>query len=103
MPASKALLVVFALLSAVPISAAADDQRACLTQDQRRAAVAGQKAVPLAKAMRAAKAHVGGEVVRARLCDHGKGLVYVLTVLARDGKVTRADIDAGSGAFLGGR
>ena len=44
--------------------------------------------------------YIGIEVVRARLCDHGKGLVYVLTVLARDGKVGTASMDAASGAFL---
>jgi uncharacterized membrane protein YkoI len=30
-------------------------------------------------------------------------LVYVLTVLGRDGKVTRATVDADSGTVIGGR
>jgi uncharacterized membrane protein YkoI len=42
----------------------------------------------------------GAEVVRARLCHHGEDLVYVLTVLARDGKVTRTSVDAASGALV---
>ena len=56
--------------------------------------------MPLGKAMAGLKAHVPGEIVRARLCDHGKGLVYVLTVLRHDGKVTRENVDAVSGALI---
>jgi hypothetical protein len=41
--------------------------------------------------------------VRARLCKEGKELVYVLTVLAHDGKVTLATVDGTSGVFLEGR
>jgi uncharacterized membrane protein YkoI len=40
--------------------------------------------------------------VGARLCNHGKELVYVLTVLAHDGKVTKATIDGTSGAVIHG-
>jgi uncharacterized membrane protein YkoI len=41
-------------------------------------------------------------VVRARLCESQNGLVYMLTVLARDGKVTRVTVDATSGSVLTG-
>jgi uncharacterized membrane protein YkoI len=41
-------------------------------------------------------------VVRARLCEGGKGLVYMLTVLSRDGKVARVTVDATSGSVLTG-
>ena len=44
-----------------------------------------------------------GKSIRARLCRQGKELVYVLTVLAYDGKVTTATIDGASGAVMGGR
>ena len=99
---SRMLLVGLALGCAAPAWAA--ERRACLTPEERNAAIAARKAVPLGRAMRLVQARIGGEVVGARLCrQEPKGLVYVLTVLARDGKVTRADIDAGSGAFLGGR
>jgi uncharacterized membrane protein YkoI len=46
-------------------------------------------------------------VVRARLC-HGQiagkdgGLVYVLTVLAHDGKVAQIAVDAVKGTLVGG-
>lgn len=78
------------------------DQKRCLNPDQRRAVVANRKAVPLTRAVRAVKTRLGGEVVRARLCDQGKGLVYLLTVLSRDGKVTLATVDAASGSLIGG-
>jgi uncharacterized membrane protein YkoI len=82
--------------------ATADEHR-CLDPEQRRAAIAGRQAVPLTKAVHAARAHVNGDVVNARLCEQGKALVYVLTVLGRDGKVSRASIDGASGAFLRAR
>jgi hypothetical protein len=49
--------------------------------------------------MRSLRAH--GEIIRARLCEHGGRLVYVLTVLAGDGKVAEAGVDAGNGALVG--
>jgi uncharacterized membrane protein YkoI len=94
---------VVALLLAGAGSALAGEVDGCLNPEQRRAAIASRQAVPLGKAVRAAKAHLGGEVVRARLCKEGQELVYVLTVLAQDGKVTVATIDGTSGAFIDGR
>ena len=65
--------------------------------------IAARKAVPLGRAMRVVKAKIAGEVVRARLCrQEPKGHVYVLTVLARNGKVTQARVDAADGHWLGG-
>jgi len=97
-----AIGLVVALLLAGVGSAAANEPGSCLSQEQRRAAIASRQAIPLGKAMEEAKAHIGGEVVRARLCSRDKELVYVLTVLAHDGKVTRAIIDGTSGAIIHG-
>jgi len=73
----------------------------CLSPDERRAKIAAHQVVSLSKAMRAAK--VGRrELVRAALCEHNDRLVYLLTVLGRDGKVTRATVDAGSGTVVAG-
>ena len=73
----------------------------CLSPDERRAKIATHQVVPLSKAMRAAK--VGRrELVRASLCERNDRLVYLLTVLGRDGKVTRATVDAGSGTVVAG-
>ena len=55
----------------------------------------------LGKAIRAAKAR-RSEVVDARLCKGPKGLVYLLTLLPQDGKVTRATVDAASGTLVEG-
>ncbi len=91
-----------ALWLAGACSASAAEPANCLSQEQRRAAIATRQAIPLGKAMEAAREHLNGEVVRARLCRRDKELVYVLTVLAHDGKVTRATIDGTSGAFIHG-
>jgi uncharacterized membrane protein YkoI len=97
-----ALALALAGCAAAPRPVAAEHDR-CLGPEERRAAIAGRQAVPLTKAMHAVRAHVSGEVVNARLCEQGKTLVYVLTVLGHDGKVSRASIDGASGAFLHAR
>jgi uncharacterized membrane protein YkoI len=92
------LLALVVLAGARP-AAAADPP--CLSQDQRRAAVASHRAIPLARAVRdIRRSTAGAEVVGARLCYHGSDLVYVLTVLARDGKVTHASVNAASGVLM---
>jgi uncharacterized membrane protein YkoI len=42
-------------------------------------------------------------VIQARLCEHGGKLVYLLTVLAADGKVAHTNVDAADGALLAPR
>ncbi len=73
----------------------------CLTPAQRRHVSASGKVVPLSKAIRAARARKT-EVVDAKLCKSPKGLVYLLTLLAQDGKVTRVAVDAASGKLSDG-
>src|SRR3954454_12425770 len=75
----------------------------CLSPEKRRAAITTSQAIPLAHAMHAVRGRFGGEVVRARLCEGASGMVYVLTVLARDGRVTHATVDAANGNLLGRR
>lgn len=77
--------------------------RACLDQKERQAAIESGKVIPLAAAMRSAKKRVQGTVVKARLCHGTHGLVYLLTVLARNGKVARLTIDAVKGTLVGSR
>lgn len=110
MPVSTKLLSVFLLGLAVmaPLassSMAADAApRTCLNKAEQRAAVASHRAVPLAQAIRSLRARGHrAEVVRAELCHRGGRLIYELTLLARNGKVTRAQVDAGSGALINGR
>ena len=95
---AQCLAVAMVLANASMATAA--ELSGCLSQEQRRAAIASRQAIPLGKVIEAAKPHINGEVVGARLCNHGKELVYVLTVLAHDGKVTKATIDGTSGAVI---
>jgi len=75
----------------------------CLDPHARRAAIASSRAVPLTRAVRAAKARHPGELVGARLCESGGTLVYVLTLLSQNGKVTRTTVDAATGRVVGRR
>ena len=101
-------LLVAALVPAASVPSRADERAppGCLTRDQRRDLVASHDVVPLTTATRAARAARGGrargEVIRASLCRGPNGLIYRLTVLARDGKVTRLTVDAASGKLVGG-
>ncbi len=98
----RILLFGVALAASVPGMAAGAERKACLSQEERRAAITARKAVPLARAMCVVKARIGGEILKARLCRQERGLVYVLTVLAQDGKVTQARVDAADGQWLEG-
>ena len=105
MPVSRLLtaVVLFGLLAG-PAFAADAAQRACLSKAEQRAAVAANKAIPMAQAIKSLRDRGRrADVVRARLCRPDERLVYVLTLLARSGKVTRVTVDAASGALINGR
>jgi uncharacterized membrane protein YkoI len=89
------------ILSLAP-ARAAEVADACLDQKERRAEIESSRVVRLDAAMRVARSKMPGTVVRARLCLSNDGLVYVLTVLARDGKVARLTVDAVKGTLVGG-
>jgi uncharacterized membrane protein YkoI len=94
------LLFASAAVVAIATQAYAAGPAHCLPQDKRRAAIASHQAIPLGRAIRAARGRHAGELIRARLCERPGGLVYMLTLLARDGKVSHVTVDAGSGAVL---
>jgi uncharacterized membrane protein YkoI len=104
MPVSR--LISLALLSGLmagPTLAADAPHRACLNKAEQRAAVAGHLAMPLAEVVKRLHGHIRrGELLRARLCHRGESLVYVLTLLKRSGKVTRASVDAANGELIKG-
>jgi uncharacterized membrane protein YkoI len=98
---SRTLATAILLLSLFASPLRAAEQNACLTRAEQQAAVSGGRAVPLAAAIKTVHGHSRGrQVVRAQLCREPKGLVYVLTVLARDGKVTRARVEAANGSLI---
>jgi uncharacterized membrane protein YkoI len=103
---APALTAAFLAVSA-PAPAGAAQDRACLSKAEQRAALSSGQTVTLAVAIRSARGSVRGrgsrEVVRARLCHQDKGLVYLLTMLTRDGKVTHTAVDATSGKVVDAR
>ena len=98
---SRFALTVFFLIAAVQLAAAAEPRR-CLSGEERRILVRSHKLVPLAKAISRVRAHYPGDLVAVRLCQEGKHLLYVLTVLPHNGKVVNASVDAATGALVGG-
>jgi hypothetical protein len=81
---------------------AAQERPRCLTRAEQLAAIAAGDAVPLATVRALLRQGMGGELVRARLCRDPGRLVYLLTVLPRDGKVRRVTVDAKNGTVVGG-
>jgi len=99
--ARRFAIAALIILSVAPVRAA-ELAHGCLDQKERRAEIESGRVVRLATALRAARSKVPGTLVRARLCRSNDGLVYVLTVLARDGKVARLTVDAVKGSLVGG-
>jgi uncharacterized membrane protein YkoI len=99
--AQRFAIAAMIVLSLAPTRAAELAQN-CLDQKQRRAEIESGRVVRLDTALRAVRSKMPGTVVRARLCHGNDGLVYVLTVLARDGKVARLTVDAVKGSLVGG-
>lgn len=92
-----------ALAAAFAVLAGPAFAQACLTPAERSQAVQAGQAIPLNQATRQLRPEHRGEVVRARLCRSGGGLVYLLTVLDRHGKVMRLRLDARSGQLVQAR
>lgn len=88
---------------AIRVAATEKGAQACLSDAELREEIAAKKAIPQADALRAAKSAVAAEPVRARLCRREGVLVYVITALAKDGKVTRITLEAETGRVLGQR
>jgi hypothetical protein len=87
---------------AVPINGFAAESLHCLAGDEQRAAIANGKAMPLATVLHTLH-RAPRDVVKARLCHEPERLIYMLTLLGRDGKVKRATVDATNGAMVGER
>jgi uncharacterized membrane protein YkoI len=105
MPVSKpmlALALACAIAALLMAPAVAQERSRCLTRAEQRAAIVSGEAIPLAAARRVLRQRMGGELVRARLCHDSSRLIYLLTVLPRDGKVRRVTIDATNGTVISG-
>ncbi len=93
--------LLLAILAAIP-GARAGETRRCLSGEEQRAAIAGGKTMPLAAVIHALHRQPK-DVIKAQLCQEPERLVYMLTLLGRDGKVKRAIVDAANGAVVGER
>jgi len=94
--------VVLMMPIVIPTSGFAAETAHCLSAQEERAAIASGKAVPFASVIRTLH-RAPKDVIGARLCQEGDRLIYMLTLLGRDGKVRRASVDAASGAVVGER
>ena len=72
----------------------------CFGRQEQRIAVNQGLAIRLGAALRSINARDGDELLRAELCRNKSGFVYVLTLMSRTGKVSRAIVDARSGALV---
>jgi uncharacterized membrane protein YkoI len=103
MVAKRFALLALVLAGLAPVSfdpADAESRMRCLTTEQQRAAISERRALPLATVRRAVRKRVPGDAVRVRLCLDSDRLIYLLTVLPRDGKVRRVIIDARNGSVI---
>lgn len=75
----------------------------CLNPKERRVLVENGTVIRLVAALHAIKGRMPGALIRARLCRRHDTYVYVLTVLAHDGKVTRIVVDAVKGTLISER
>jgi uncharacterized membrane protein YkoI len=86
--------------SAPPSQAAEEADHECFNRQEQRMAVNQGLAIRLGAALRSINARDGDELLRAELCRNKTGLVYVLTILATNGKVSRTIVDARSGTVI---
>ena len=95
----RSVLTGLALGASAAACAGARAADRCLAPNEQKAKTAAHAVVPLSRAMRTIKQR--GEIIHARLCERNGRLVYVLTVLGRNGKVAQASVDAADGSALG--
>ena len=97
-----AVLGIALSLLAVPAKGLAAEPSRCLGGDEQRAAILNGKTVPIATVIHSLR-RAPKDVIKAQLCQEPERLVYMLTLLGRDGKVKRAIVDATNGAVVGER
>ena len=94
---TRAALLILLLCVAPPAFAGG-----CLNDRDARQAVAQGGLIPMRAMIRVAT-EAGGELISAKLCEGGGGLVYRVVVLQANGVVTRLVVDANTGDIMGGQ
>ncbi len=84
-----------------PIYSVSEYPHGCLSPRERRALIESGAVLRLVAVMRMVRVTVPGFLVGAQLCHRSDGFVYLLTLLAFNGKVTQVAVDAVKGTMLG--
>ena len=79
---------------------AAEADPDCLTEAEVREVVTNRVVIPQIQALRLARTTTGGDAIRASLCRIEGGLIYIITMLSRDGKLERVRIKGETGERL---
>jgi uncharacterized membrane protein YkoI len=95
-------LLLAAPILAIPRPVTAAEAAHCLSGEEQRAAIASGKSMALAAVIHSLH-RAPRDVIKAQLCEEPERLIYMLTLLGRDGKVKRAIVDATNGAVVGER
>ena len=95
-----AFLAVFAPIFGDNAARAAEGDPDCLTEAEVREVVTNRVVIPQIQALRVARSTTGGDAIRASLCRVDGGFIYIITMLARDGKLQRVRIKGETGEQL---
>jgi uncharacterized membrane protein YkoI len=82
---------------------AAQAQSACFSADETRVHVAQLGLVSLHDVVRSARGGSQSDLISARLCETNGNMVYMITMLGRDGRVVRMTVDARTGNVINNR
>lgn len=102
---SRATVVFVVMTSAAAIAAEAEPRPApakfvCLNAADTRDQVKAHKLIEPYAALKSAAQQRKAEALSAKLCTSGDDYIYVITLLHRDGKLARVQIDAGTGKLI---
>jgi uncharacterized membrane protein YkoI len=75
----------------------------CFSAEETRQQVQRHGLVNLSEVANSVRPQMRAEMISARLCEVGGSLVYLLTMLERDGRVRRYTVDARSGHLINDR
>ncbi len=92
------VIALWGMMGAAYAQSTSATLRNCLPPREMQEAVASKGVVTPASAVMTARRQVpGADVVRASLCRSSDDLVYVISVLQKDGRIVQVMIDGSSG------